>query len=63
MAPDSAEPAPRPGSVGITGDAIEVVTGEGRIAITHLQPEGRRPMSSRDFLAGHPVQPGTMFGP
>lgn len=69
VAPDSAEPAPQtgsapqPGSVGITGDAIEVVTGDGRIAITELQPEGRRPMSTRDFLAGHPLQPGTTFGP
>ena len=63
MAPDSAEPAPQPGSVGVTGDTIEVVTGGGRIVITHLQPEGRRPMSARDFLAGHPVQPGTTFGP
>ena len=52
-----------PGSVDITGDAIEVVTGDGRIAITELQPEGRRPMSTRDFLAGHPVQPGSTFGP
>jgi methionyl-tRNA formyltransferase len=63
VAPDSAGPALQPGSVGITGDAIEVVTGDGRIAITELQPEGRRPMSTRDFLAGHPVQPGTTFGP
>ena len=53
----------QPGRVGITGEAIEVATGEGRIAITQLQPEGRRPMSTRDFLAGHPVQPGTTFGP
>ena len=60
---DSAAPAPQLGSVGITGDVIEVVTGDGRIAITELQPEGRRPMSTRDFLAGHPVQPGTVFGP
>jgi methionyl-tRNA formyltransferase len=52
-----------PGSVGITGDGIDVVTGDGLIAVTELQPEGRRPMSARDFLAGHPVQPGTMFGP
>ena len=60
---DSVEAARQPGSVGITGDAIEVVTGDGRIAITELQPEGRRPMSTRDFLAGHPVQPGTTFSP
>ena len=63
VAPDSAEPAPQPGSVGITGDAIEVVTGDGRIALTELQLEGRRPRSTRDFLAGHPVQPGTTFSP
>ena len=62
-APDSAGPALQPGSVGITGDSIEVITGDGRSAITELQLEGRRPMSTRDFLAGHPVQPGTTFGP
>jgi methionyl-tRNA formyltransferase len=55
--------APRPGSVAVTGDAIEVATGDGRIAIIELQLEGRKPMSTRDFLAGHPVQPGTTFGP
>ena len=66
--PDSAEPAPQPGSgpqpgsVDISGNVIEVVTGDGRLAITELQPEGRRPMSTRDFLAGHPVRPGTTFG-
>ena len=62
MAPDSAEPA-LPGSIGITGDAIEAVTGDGLIAITELQLEGRRPMSAREFLAGHPLQPGSTFGP
>jgi methionyl-tRNA formyltransferase len=63
VAPYSAEPALQPGSVNITDDGIEVVTGDGRIAITELQPEGRRPMSARDFLAGHPVQSGTTFRP
>ena len=63
MAPDSAGPALQAGSVASTGDAIEVVTGDGLIAITELQPEGRRPMSARDFLAGHPLPPGTTFGP
>jgi methionyl-tRNA formyltransferase len=59
--PDSVSAALQPGTVAITGDAIEVGTGNGRIAITELQPEGRRPMSARDFLAGHPVQPGATF--
>ena len=64
VASDSAGPAlqVKPGSVvGVTRDAIEVVTGDGIIAITDLQPEGRRPMSTRDFLAGHPVPPGATF--
>jgi methionyl-tRNA formyltransferase len=43
-----------------SGGAIDVATGHGgRIAIEQLQPEGRRPMTARDFLAGHPVTPGT----
>jgi methionyl-tRNA formyltransferase len=62
VAPDSAEPAPQPGSVaGITRDAIEVATGDGRIAITELQSEGKRPMTAREFLAGRPVRPGMTF--
>jgi methionyl-tRNA formyltransferase len=61
VAPDSAEPAP-PGSVaGITRDAIEVATGDGRIAITELQSEGKRPMTAREFLAGRAVRPGMTF--
>ena len=63
MASNSAEPAPPGSVVGVTRDAIEVATTDGLIAITELQPEGRRPMSARDFLSGHPVQPGTRFGP
>ena len=60
----SAEPAPQPATiVGTTRNGIEVATSNGVISITELQPEGRRPMSARDFLAGHPVQPGTKFGP
>ena len=34
----------------------------GQLAIEELQPEGRRAMKVRDYLAGHPVQPGTRFG-
>ena len=48
--------------VDVTRDAIEVATGDGRIALTEVQAEGRRPMSTRDFLAGRAVQPGTTFG-
>jgi methionyl-tRNA formyltransferase len=46
-------------------DAIHVAAGHGsRIAIAELQPEGRRPMKARDYLAGHPVPPGSrLTGP
>ncbi|MSO82755.1 MAG: methionyl-tRNA formyltransferase [Acidobacteria bacterium] len=44
-------------------EAIHVATGRGeRIAIEQLQPEGRRPMAAREFLAGHRVQTGARFG-
>ena len=48
--------------VDVTREAIEVATGDGRIALTEVQAEGRRPMSTRDFLAGRAVQPGATFG-
>jgi methionyl-tRNA formyltransferase len=61
---DSTEPVAQPGTViAVTRDALEVATGDGRLLITELQPEGRRPMATRDFLAGRPVQPGAKFGP
>jgi methionyl-tRNA formyltransferase len=43
-------------------DGIEVVTGSGTIVILELQPEGRRPMNTREFLAGRNVRAGTRFG-
>jgi len=48
--------------VGVTRDAIHVATGEGgQLAIVEVQPEGRRPMLVRDFLAGHPIRPGAVL--
>ena len=49
----------QPGTiVAISRDAIEVSTGGGRLALVEVQPEGRRPMRVRDFLAGHPLTAG-----
>jgi methionyl-tRNA formyltransferase len=48
--------------VDVTTDAIQVATGhEGVIAIEQLQPEGRRPMSAREFAAGRRLKPGMKF--
>jgi methionyl-tRNA formyltransferase len=52
-----------PGTIlGGSPDAIHVATGHGgRIGIEQLQPEGRRPMSAREFAAGHRLKPGMRF--
>jgi len=48
--------------VDVSADAIHVATGHGeRIAIEQLQPEGRRPMSAREFAAGRKLKPGIRF--
>jgi methionyl-tRNA formyltransferase len=57
--------APRlPGTiVDVTAAAIQVATGDGALTITDVQPEGRRPMPVRDFVAGHSITAGDRFGP
>jgi methionyl-tRNA formyltransferase len=49
--------------VAVSRDAIHVATGHGwRLAIERLQPEGKRPMETREFLAGRALQAGARFG-
>ena len=58
----AAAKAADPGAVvEAVGDRLLVATGAGALAIRELQLEGRRPMTSRDFLAGHPVAEGDRF--
>jgi methionyl-tRNA formyltransferase len=45
-----------------SGDDLTVKTGDTALAILTIQPEGRRPLRTREFLAGHPVRPGQVFG-
>lgn len=54
---------PLPGTIfHVSRDALHVAAGDGRaVAITHLQSEGRRPMTAREFLAGHPVAAGVVL--
>jgi methionyl-tRNA formyltransferase len=53
-----------PGTIVSAGaDGITVACGDGRsVDILQLQPEGRRTMSARDYLAGHGVLAGQRFG-
>ncbi|MSO46329.1 MAG: methionyl-tRNA formyltransferase [Acidobacteria bacterium] len=60
----SAEPSPE--AVGTVveaaGDRLAVATGSGILEVAEIQAEGKRPMSARDFLAGHPLSRGERFG-
>jgi methionyl-tRNA formyltransferase len=57
--------AARPGTiVSASGDRLTVAAGDGRqLRILQLQPEGRRVMTAREFLAGRALQPGTVLDP
>jgi methionyl-tRNA formyltransferase len=41
-----------------SGDRLIVATGRDPLRLTRVQAEGKRPMSARDFLSGHPLAPG-----
>jgi methionyl-tRNA formyltransferase len=43
-------------------DGIVIACGKDSLQITALQREGGRQMSAREFLAGHPLKPGTKLG-
>ena len=53
----------KPGTVlKVTNDQIRIATGEGgEIIVLKIQAEGRRALSTRDFLSGHRIQPGMIF--
>jgi methionyl-tRNA formyltransferase len=51
-----------PGEIArVTDHGIEVGTGNGRLVITELQPEGKKSMSASSFLAGHKMIKGNVF--
>ncbi len=43
-----------PGSILNNRTSLDIMTGEGVLAITKLQIPGKRPMPAKDFLNGHP---------
>lgn len=62
VASADAHPDVPPGTiVDVTGGGLRVQTGQGLLDIVMLQPEGRRPMPARDFIAGHRLAPGAAF--
>ena len=52
-----------PGTVVQAGpDALVIAAGEGALAVTEVQPAGRRKQSVREFLTGHRVNIGERIG-
>ncbi len=47
--------------VRITDHGIEAATGQGRLVITELQPEGKKRMPVKSYLAGNRMEKGTRF--
>ena len=43
-------------------DGLHVATGDGVLALLELQSEGGRALPAADFLRGHAVRPGALFG-
>ena len=61
---DAQSVAAAPGAiVEAAGDRLVVATAHGTLQILQLQPEGRRVLSSREFLAGYRIRPGMIFEP
>jgi methionyl-tRNA formyltransferase len=62
-AADTESPGGPPGTVlsASAKEGLRVAAKEGSVVIEEVQSEGKRRMSPVDFLAGHPLAPGTLF--
>lgn len=59
---DTGSPGGAPGEIiKASGDDLVVATGAGALTLLELQPEGRRVMTAREFLAGRPLAAGQRF--
>jgi len=46
-----------------SGDRLRVATGSGVLQVLEIQSEGKRPMATREFLAGHAIETGAVCRP
>ena len=53
-----AEPVAAPGVLCAREDGLLIGTGDGSVLVTDLQLDGKKRMSAREFLRGHPVAAG-----
>ena len=47
-----------PGTVLAVGETLQVATGDGILAISHLQPSGKKALTLPEFLCGNPMRVG-----
>jgi methionyl-tRNA formyltransferase len=60
---DSSSSSDIPGTVlQICGEGIEVLTGEGSLWLTEIQPAGKKAMDAAQFRLGGTMSPGTILG-
>jgi methionyl-tRNA formyltransferase len=55
-----AEPVGAPGVVLASDEGLLIGTGDGSVLVTELQLEGKKRMSAREFLRGHPIADGEL---
>lgn len=48
--------------VRVDRDVLWIATGAGALGVTELQLEGKKRLTVREFLVGHPLRVGTLFG-
>jgi methionyl-tRNA formyltransferase len=59
---DAAASVPPGTIIAAARDSLSVAAGEGALRVLELQAEGKRPMTAREFQAGHRLVPGARFG-
>jgi methionyl-tRNA formyltransferase len=47
----------------VTSDSLRVTCGDGSVLVRRLQPDGKRAMTTAEFLRGHHVREGDIFDP
>jgi methionyl-tRNA formyltransferase len=61
---ESGNPTASPGHVVVSdGEQLLIATGQGSLALDTIAPAGKRHMAIAEFLRGHRVQVGDVFGP
>lgn len=56
------DPCPCGTLVSVKDGMLWIMTGDGVLQVRELQPEGKRRMTTEEFLRGYPLEPGFVFG-